>query len=100
MVYLQDGFYTKTQAYNLLKKFLGVSRKVLINRIFFSLFFKESDGLYLIEKSEGFVRDMFIEKNVSELNGKYYKKKSEGELGEAQKIRKEIMRIVQESLAT
>lgn len=43
----QDGFYTKTQAYNLLKEFLEVPKSYILDKRVFPLFFKHVDGTTL-----------------------------------------------------
>ena len=101
MINDMDGVYTKTQAYNFLKDLLGVSRrKVLINKNFFFLFFKESDGMFFIKTSEDIIKSIFTKEGIAELNKLYYKNKEEKNSGEAEKISQKVMQIVRKSLAT
>jgi len=94
-----EGAYTKTQAYNFLKNLLGVSKKIIINKTFFSLFFKEYEGMYLIRKSEDSIKRIFTEEGIAEFNKMYYKMKQRNKPLAAQRIAKEVMKIVKKSLA-
>ncbi|MEK7572620.1 MAG: hypothetical protein AAB493_02060 [Patescibacteria group bacterium] len=99
MINDMDGVYTRTQAYNFLKNLLGVSKKVLLNKNFFCLFFKESDGMFLIKTSEDIIKSIFTKEGIAELNNLYYRKKQEKNPAEAAKISQKVMQIVKKSLA-
>src|ERR1035437_9503682 len=87
MLESQDDLYTKTQAYNFIKKLLEVSKKVTISKQFFSLFFAEYDeARYSIVKTEDTIKSIFIENNLVQLNKTYYKKKQENKTLEAYEI--------------
>lgn len=94
-----EGVYAKTQAYNFLKTLLGVSKKVRINKTFFSLFFKECDEMFLIRKPEDIIKRIFTEKGIAEVNKKYYLLKKNGEVDEAHRFAEQIMSTIRESLA-
>jgi len=92
-----DGVYTKTQAYNFLKGLLGLSKKDFINKKFFSLFFRESDNLYLIRQPEDIIKMIFSKEGIAELNKMYYQKKMEHDPS-AEQVAQKIMFIVRTSL--
>ena len=103
MINVQDGIYTRTQAFNFLKGLLEVPKSVLINEQFFYLFFSNADGgMYLIKTREEFIRQIFKEKGIAELNRQYYYHKNEkttqGSM-QTRKIFEEVKVRVQTSLA-
>lgn len=93
-----EGVYTKTQAYNFLKDLLGLSKKCFLNKKFFSLFFRESDDLYIIKRPEEIIKNIFTKEGIAELNRAYYQKKQENDPS-AEQIAQKIMFIVRTSLA-
>ena len=100
MISNQDGFYTRTQAYNFLKELLGVSKSVLINKSFFLLFFSESDGgMYVIKKPEDMIKNIFTEEGIVEMNKMYFQKKQEKQLEEANEISQKVRMVVVKKLA-
>jgi hypothetical protein len=89
MHYQEEGFYTRTQAFNFLKELLGISKHALINKDFFFIFFKESYGLFRIKKTEEEVKAIFLKNQISALNQRYRQEK-EKKSGEAKSISDEI----------
>ncbi len=94
-----SGAYSKTGAYNFLKTLLGVSKKVIINKHFFDLFFDESEGFYFIKKPEDLVKSIFTERGICELNKLYFEKKLEDKIDEASEIAKKVISSVKEAFA-
>jgi len=93
------GIYTRTAAFNLLKELLDIPKNAHVNKNFFELFFIESEGFYSIIKPKNFIKKMFDEKRIKELNKKYYQKKEAGEKIIAQMIAEKIILTVKESFA-
>ena len=94
-----DGVYSRTRAYNFLKDLLGVSRKVLINKYFFSLFFEKLDDKdFIIKKSEDIIKSIFTKEGLAELNKQYYQSKQEKNPVEAEKISEQVVQIVEKEL--
>jgi hypothetical protein len=96
----ENEFFSRTQAFNFLKKMLEVPKKVLINKNFFFLFFSEPEkGQFILKKSEDVIKNIFTEQGLAELNKVYYEKKKSNELSEAKKISTSVLEIVGKSLA-
>lgn len=97
---LNDGFYSKTCAFNFLKKKLGIPKSALINKNFFDVFFEEAEvGKYLPRCSEEDIEKIFLEKKIPQLNEEYYKKKRYTQREEAKRIAEEVLSVAQESIA-
>ena len=94
-----SGAYTKTGAYNFLKRLLGVPKKAIINRNFFNLFFTEDENFFFIKKSEKAVKKLFQKEGIQELNNLYFLKKSANKTEEANEIAKNVLNIVRNSMA-
>jgi len=86
----QDGFYGRTEAFGLLKNFLGIPRSATINKEFFSIFFVESHAGYFIVKPEEEVKKIFEENGLRVLNQQYFKAKKSGNDDERRRFAQEI----------
>lgn len=90
----QDGFYGRTEAFNLLKDFLGIPRSCTINKNFFLHFFTESHSGFFIRKPEEEIKKVFDQHGIPALNKRYFEAKKNGDPAGAQSISEEILRKV------
>lgn len=75
-----DGVYTKTSAYNFLKRLVGIKPKDPLNRKIFYLCFSSAENFFLPKKQEEEIMKIFDKHKIPELNKKYWElkqKKSE-----------------------
>ena len=86
-------------AFNFLKNSLGIPLTALINRQFFSLFF-EHDGRngFMPKKPLPQLEAIIKQKNIPDLNSKYWELKEAGKITEAQNVAKEILFLTREGL--
>lgn len=75
----QDGVYTKSKAYAVIKKLLDVDKNVCIKKDFFCIFFREADYPYFVcVCSEQRMRDIFDQHKLKEKNISYWNGKKQG----------------------
>ncbi len=67
-----DGVYTRTAAYNLIKRLVGIKPKDTLNKQVFNLCFSNHEHVYRPKKRESEMVEIFRKHNVSELNKKYW----------------------------
>lgn len=86
----QEGFYGRTEAFNLIKDLLGIPRSATINKNFFLHFFIESHNGFFIRKPEEEIKKIFDENGIPGLNRKYFEAKAKGDPS-AKSISQEIL---------
>ena len=95
----EEGIYSKTQAFNLLKELLGVPKNVLINKHFFNLFFDEiEDRKFQIKNTETFIKELFTKKGIVEMNRLYYQEKMKKRTEMANACFKQTINLVREGM--
>lgn len=96
----QEGVYTMTGAFNLIKDLLGLPRTVFIKKSLFVIIFDELEPkkYYLIKRPEEYVKKMFEEKRIRDFNDACYQFKQEGKLEEAEKISMEALMLVDRAM--
>jgi|GEM_PF-2169673 len=100
MLTTQDtGVYTKTGAFNLLKKWIGIPQKKTINKEVFSLCFKSIENFYISVVDEGEMKKIFSQHEIPKRNNIYWETKKSGKAKEAEKILNESIWILAEALA-
>jgi len=72
-----DGFYTKTAAYNLIKRLVGIKPKNTLNKKVFNLCFSNHEYVYRPKKRESEMVAIFLKHNIAELNKEYWALKDE-----------------------
>ncbi len=87
-----EGVYTKTRAYNLLKKKIGVSKKVMIyHRLFESAFVEIEGGKYLMIPTEEQLDSIFEKIQIQKRNEECYEMKKAGKHDSVTEISKAIV---------
>jgi len=71
-----DGVYTKTAAYNLIKRLVGIKPKDTLNKQVFNLCFSNHDHVYHPKRRESEMVEIFRKHNVLELNKQYWELKN------------------------
>ncbi|MBP7006699.1 MAG: hypothetical protein KBB16_01380 [Candidatus Pacebacteria bacterium] len=89
----QDNFYGRTEAFSLIKDFLGIPRRATINKDFFLSFFIESHDGFFLKKPEEEIKRIFDNSGIRELNKQYHEAKQKGDPS-AQSISQEILKRV------
>lgn len=75
----QEGLYTKPEAYALVKRLLGVDKKVCIKKDFFKIFFEEDEHPFYKRKcSEQRMTNIFEKHKLKEKNLSYWEAKLQG----------------------
>lgn len=69
---LEDGIFSKTQAYNFLKRLLGIKSQNTVNRKVFELCFREMEGYWIPVESERFIQEVFSDLRIPERNKEYW----------------------------
>lgn len=95
----QEGFYGRTEAFNLLKDLLGISRSAKINKNFFLHFFIESHNGFFIRKPEEEIKRIFDKNDIPGLNKKYFEAKEKGDPS-AKSISREILERVTNGMSS
>jgi hypothetical protein len=101
MVGTQDGALTRTGAYNVIKRALGLPvKRVFVNRQFFDTCFENIDGFYFPrnKKGEEVITNTIITGGIRDLNDKYFTLKHWKDHEEASKVFKEACHIMQRAL--
>jgi hypothetical protein len=94
----QEGFYTRTGAFNFLKVLLNLPKNALVNKDFFSFFFIEYEGVFKIRKTEEETKEIFSRNNIADLNQQYYQAKKENN-GKANHISLDIFARVRSAMS-
>lgn len=72
-----DGVYTKTAAYNLIKGLVGIKPKDILNKQVFNLCFSGQEQMYRPRRQESEIVEIFRKHRISELNKKYWELKKQ-----------------------
>lgn len=74
---LDEGAYTKTSAYNFIKRLVGIKPKDPLNRRIFNLCFRGTEHVFLPRKKEDEITTIFNKIGVRERNSQYWRLKTE-----------------------
>lgn len=74
---LDEGAYTKTSAYNFIKRLVGIKPKDPLNKRVFNLCFRGTEHVFLPRKQEDEIITIFNKIRVQERNSQYWRLKTE-----------------------
>lgn len=95
-----EGVYTKTAAYNFLKRLLGIQPKDTINRKIFDVCFTNMEHVYRPKKRETEITEIFNRHQIPERNKLYWDLKKQQQAEKAKEVFKETVNLLEKEFKT